>query len=311
MTSGEKETKKAQIMLITLVVLMILGIIVVGIVIVINRDTQETVANQKYEQVLNTAESNLQSIVQKYGNYSIALSSLPSDFNVCSPVVANIEYNCTFQNQDFSSISLTTQVNVQNTKDVREFEIKKDRSLVINLYDAAITPAGGYKAGLELTWDNASALDFTLIYTDGSGKDFAIKDVYDESNIYESLVGDDPIGDPAGIHQLDFQALDLSNLQTSVRIALGTSTIPAGVTIKSLRITPRMDATFGSIHLSLEAGSKSNFPYQMREFKSTSYDQLEGQTTPVVNVLTQIPLTPQTDSIFDYSFITNDTIEFN
>lgn len=290
--------KKGQILLITLLVLLILGIIVVGIVVFTNRDIEQSTTNQKYEEINNSADTRLKTIVSQFGTYSVPLSSIPGSFPECVEVLANVEYRCGFSDTTTGNLDLTNVVEVENKKEITDFEIRKDESLEINL--------NGYNRRVNLVWDKASAIDFTIILRDATSNYTVVKDVFDLADIYTSLINDDPYADPSNIHRLSFSVFDASKSSTSVTIDIAAS-IPAGLTPVSMRITPRMNTTYGSILLDVTASDNSTFPFQMREFISTSYDP-EDNSSPVVKLTTKIPLHPQTDAMFDYALLTEGAI---
>lgn len=290
--------KNGQILLITLLVLLVLGIIIVGIVIFTNRDFEQASSNQKYDEVYNSADTRIKMVVSQFGDYNKSLTLLTTSFPECIEVVGDIEYTCNFNDTSSGNLDLTNVVTVKNVKIVEDYEIRKDESLEINL--------NNYMGRVNLTWDKDAALDFTILLRDASNNYSVVKDVFDLSGVYSSLVADDPYTDPSNIHSFDFRVLDSANPSKSLTINVANS-IPAGLMPISMRITPRMNDQYGSIILDLNPSDSSTFAYQIREFISTSYDP-EDDSSPVVKLVTRIPIYPQTDAIFDYALITEGAI---
>lgn len=280
------DKKNAQIMLITLLVLIVLGILLAGIVLVLRRDTEQTVANAKFEQLFNSAEANLQSVVNEVGDASEELNTLPGSFSECIADQANIEYTCTFVNSEFSSIETTTEVNIENTKEVEDYEVNKDKSFALDL--------NGYADTIEISWDSDVAMELTFIYETSGGDLQVITDIYDSPGVLDT---------PVVSHSFTFSNTTSRSFQTNLSTISGFSG-----TARTLILTPRTDNPLGSTRISLRAITNiPAFPYQMRVFTSASFDQADG-SSPVARIITQIPLTPQIDSIFNYGLFTDSDI---
>lgn len=308
------QKKKGQIMLITLLVLMILGIIVVSIVVLTRRDVQQVVNTEKYEQALNTSESNILNVIRKYGDYTTSLSSLPNDFNsassgTCTQGIVSTnsnQFDCTFTNVDLTEANLFTEMTISDMRSVDDFTINKDQSIVLNL--------NGYNQGIDLSWTGSSvALDFSLIYRAGgpAGNYAILKDVFDMDQVYTSLATDNPYDNLNPIHPYNFTINNASDTNNTVRFNISSfDAWNAANSTVSLRITARTREAYGSIDLDVTASNPGNFPYQIRQFESVSFDPSDS-SSPVARVITQIPLYPQVDSVFDHSFITNDAVDTN
>lgn len=292
--------KNAQVMLITLLVLIVLGVIISAIVIVLRRDVEQTVSNEKYEELYNSAEGNLQSVANTYGDYTVSLSGLVTDFTECTENEANIRYTCTFVNTNFTSIESTTEVEIENSREIEEFEIDKDTSLTLDL--------NNYRDSVEISWDTAAAIELSLIYQDTNGEYQTIKDVFDQAGIFQSLSGDDPFTDPNGIHAFNYNVISGADPTQSFIVNLNSvSGISGADTLLALKLTPRMNQSFGSVRFDILATNPALFPYQMRVITSASFDANDG-ASPVVRLETQIPLAPQVDGVFDYSLLTDGDI---
>ncbi|BCX13865.1 MAG: hypothetical protein KatS3mg085_397 [Candidatus Dojkabacteria bacterium] len=284
--------KNAQIMLITLMVLVILGVIISGIVIILQSDTSQTVSNEKYEQLYNNAEENLKKIAKDYAAYTVSLSSIPTNFTECVEQIAGIKYQCQFNDSQFTTISVSNTTQIEESKVVSDYEIKKDEMFTINL--------NNYKNEIIFKWDRDSAIELGLLFQDSAGQYRIVKDVFDPTNLFSSGT--------VNPHSFNFSPISGEDPNKSFSIDLSSvSSVGSTDNLLYLTVTPRMRDTFGSIRINIEPLDPSTFPYQVRIITSSSLDQNDGQS-PVVKLQTQIPLTPQIDSIFDYSLLSNGDI---
>jgi type II secretory pathway pseudopilin PulG len=288
-----QDKRRGQIMLITLLVLVILGVIISGIVIVLQRDTSQVVVNEKYEQLYNSAEANLKQILDDYATYAIPLSSLPTNFTECLERVSGIKYECSFNNSNYTTFSASTTVEVEDVKRINGFEVQKDDILNLSL--------NNYRNNLNIKWDGDAAIELGVIYLNTSGEYKIVKDVFDPTNLFSNTT--------ISSHSFTFSTLPGEDPNKSFSISLDNIVgVDSSATLLNLTITPRMSTNFGSIRIDVEPLDLSSFPYQMRVFRAVSFDGNGGGDTPVVRLETQVPLNPQIDSIFDYSLLTDSDI---
>lgn len=283
-------TKKGQALVITLLVLAIISIVVIGLVVVSNRDVDQVINNESYERLLNASEQRAREIIQTNG-----ITTLPASCGTPSVLPNTTEYNCGSTTggtqNDFSG---TIETKIVDRRGVNDFAIAKDRSL-----DIALT---GYTGELQFRWNKNVAMEFNIIYTDTTGATQSIKDVYDLSGVYDSLVSDDPNNDTQNIHDFNFQVLDTTSLPRSTKFTISSiSGISLGNTV-SLRVTPRSKTTGDIVNITVNAGSPSSFPFQIREFVITSIDS-NNASSPLATVIAKVPLSSQIDDIFDYALL--------
>lgn len=291
------KTWNAQILLVTLLVLMIIIIIVVGVVALANRDVVQTVSNQKYSELYNSAETTVLKLVDRYGKGSIPLSNLTAAANVpsgyaCTADTVPGQYKCSR-----SETNVVNQLTVVDSKDVIDYELGKDKSFTVNL--------SGYRGEIQMNWTGNVAIEFGLIYQE-SGVYKLIGDLYDTNNplIFESN-GGDPLTDPSNNHAIAFAT---NPGVGGIRFTVGsTAGLPAGATTISLRVTARMTGTAGSTLLTLR-GTGAGYPNQVRVFNSSSYSVQTG-TNVLAQVVTQIPLYPQVASVLYYALLTNGIVQ--
>lgn len=280
---------KGQALVITLLVLAIISIVVLGVIVVSNRDATQVVNNEKYERLYNESEKKVRETVETFG-----ISGVPT---TCGAVVigpGSSSYDCGTTEQTSDQLVATVDLNIVDSKSIEDFSVSKDRTLDVAL--------NGYNGEVQITWNKAIAMEFNIIYTDASSVTRSIRDVYDLSSVYNSLVGDNPNNDTNNIHDINFQVLDSANIPRSTRFTISaTNGISLGSTV-SLRITPRSKTANDVVSLTVRAADESSFPLQIREFISSSIDT-QDSLSPLASVVAKVPLNPQTDDIFDYTFL--------
>ncbi len=298
--------KKGQILLITMLVLMVLAIVIVGIVIVTNRDIGQVTTNQKYEQLYNVAETELQRVVAKYGVSTVRLGDLSRDPDLdeyitdCTPVNESLAlgYDCSVSDENALGLELDTEILVVDRKEIRNLEIYKDESITVKLE--------GYKQSLDVTWDQNVAMEFSMNFFIDSNNNGTwdqneeikeVSDIFDNFGVFNSK-------DPT--NTFGFTSI---NSGRGVRFRINSiSTLPANYYTRSITITPRTrENNPNPVLLSVVPSDPGSFPFQVRAFETTTYDTLDNNT-PVVEVNSQVSLESQIDSIFNYSLITNGNI---
>lgn len=298
------KTRKAQTLVITLLVLGIIGIVVTGVIIISNRDVTQVVTNEKYEKLFNVAEQNIRDIIENNG-----ISQLPQgggenqiQCGTGQPFSGYIEYDCGIVTSTEENILVETKITITDRKAVNELILEKDRTFDILLKPISST---GYLGELQFRWSKPVAMEFNLIYQDSSGVMRSIRDVYDLAEVYDSLIGDDPYNDISNIHDINFEVLDNDNRETTTRFTIqninGLNLGGTGTTL-NLRVTPRSKVDNDVISLSIVAADESAFPFQIREFLASSRD-VDDDNSPIANVVSKIPLNAQVDDIFDYSIL--------
>lgn len=315
-----KKRLQAQILVITLVVLMILSIIIVGIVSIASKDTEQTVSNKEYDAIRNQVELNLDKMIHDLATTDLGADRL-SDCDEITEIIPAQQYICRYT-QNTAVGSVRSEISVKDDAQVDKYQIEKDSSLNLSLIkENPVTGNLFYKNSILLEWNEQVAMDFALIYfVDDNlnnlyeqGEDIrVVKDVYDLAGVYDSLVSDDPYNDINGIHDFVYSdtGIDAEDLATKTRILIGDILQMQDAKNKPLylRITPRMKSTgYAQVTISVSPDG-ANFPLQIREYTGDGYVENDKETS-IVKIRTQIPLTPQTDSIFDYALLTEDQVE--
>ena len=303
--------KNAQILLVTLLVLMIVAIVIIGIVIISNRDIAQVSTNQKYEQLYNVAEVEIQRVIEKYGDGKRSLVDLSQDGELkdfiqsCTPVNQNIKkgFDCEVQGNNTAGLKLDTTLEVFDTKEMKDLRVYKDESLNLIL--------NGYNQSLNIYWDQGVALEFVLNFFidtntnnvwDVDEEIIEIRDIFDKKNIFTSkdqsnAFGFTPLTDRSGGVTLNIN--NISSLQSNNNYKT-----------RSLALIPRTREDRSTpVILSVTPADLASFPHQLRVFNIETYDS-EDENSPFIEINSKLSLEPNIDSIFNYSLITENDISF-
>jgi type II secretory pathway pseudopilin PulG len=286
------QTKQpAQILLVTILVLMIISIIVVGVVSLANKDVQQTVSQQQYEQVLNVAESNLLQFVNRYGGTSGAFSTMIADNPLCS-LISTTEFECDLP---VSSDAIVTNLEIFDTNVVEDLELTKDESFELDLVSNPAT-GQGFRGKVLFNYTGTVALEFALTYSQ-TGVVQTITDVFDVSGgqIYDVLQGD-PLDNSDIKHPFNFVQEPTGEYSFLIHTIDGFAGTSRPI---SLRVTARMGPTETVTLLDITGNSgglplatAGVFPNQVRKYITASYP--EGENASIVaKVIAQVPLLPQ------------------
>ncbi len=283
---------RGQILVVSLLVLMVVGIIVVSVVSIASRDASQTVTNQKYDDVYNAAESGLLTIIDKYGNPTAVLSSLSTDFPGKCTANNSKSYTCSLVD---AVNNKTNVVDIQDTNVIDNYQLDKDESLILNL--------NGYTGEIDINWTGSAAIEFGMLY-DQSGTIKIIGDLYDKVDVFTSS-GNDPLLDPnPQNHAFPFQQ-NLSGIGGIKFTVSSISGLPVGATPKSLRITNRMAGTGGNIKL--DVTGQAGFPDQIRQITSAAYETSADIKT-IAKVQSQVPLYSQIAPLFHYGLLVDSVV---
>jgi hypothetical protein len=284
----QSEPLKGQILLTTLLVLIIVAIIVVGVIAVVRRDVQQTVANELYQDLYNVSENSIFEIIDLYTSErtTLSLSQIQGDMPTasCSDDTDFQGYRCEIVGTDY-----TTVFQLRDTSEVTDYELGKDESLQLGL--------NGYRGDIILSWSGEAALEFGLVYLDGSEYKY-IGDLYDKVNVFDES-GNDPLTDPPPEnHAFPFDNQPVGS-ETSFKFNIANITgLPGSATTQSLVIRSRVREEASVIKLNVKGDA--TLADQIREFIATSYKPNAGVDV-VASVKTQVPLFPQVLPIFYYA----------
>ncbi|GAB4284871.1 MAG: hypothetical protein Kow0081_2320 [Candidatus Dojkabacteria bacterium] len=300
--------KKGQIMLLTLLVLMIIAIAVIGILNLVIRDSNQVSNTGDYQLALQVSESITQRAVEVYGNNPSLISieeltgatgdidsNLSDILDYCTLSVDNQEQK-TFECRKNVGTDFTSILLVSDKKEVIDFNLEINRPLTLNLE--------GYLSseGLLVSWDsNLVALELSLIYFDSSNTLKVAEALWDSGSL---RVSEEP---EAIINELPLTTNTFAEPDRSLQIP--NFALADVNSLVSITFTPRSkDPNVQQVTLNIIPTDYTTYPFQIREFRTTSFNPNSG-STPSVTTITQIPIEPQLDSIFNYSLITEDSVE--
>lgn len=288
---------KGQILLITLLVLTILSIITITIILINSRDVKEVSSNRKYDQIYAAVEDKTKELIRSFGRYETPLSSLSSAPYNCFQESTS-KYNCSYT---LASAAYNSNIIISNEKSYVDYQVFKDRGLEINMT--------GYKDYLDLYWEKQgvpasqqASVEFILVYTDASGNYRSKSDVYNPASVYTSAPS---AGSPFTYLENPAYPGNIFGRRINFSSSLTASENPV-----KLVIIPRMTTNNASIELDLSAVTPGLFQDQVRVFKGNSYDSSDDET-PIVNIVTQIPIYPQTLGLLDYALLAQGVVTIN
>jgi hypothetical protein len=277
-----KKPLKAQILVITVIVLLLLSIIVIGIIAVVTRDVGQSVSSQQYETSYNKTEEKMLKMLDSYGDTDVALTGLLT-WEGCT--LQSTVYQC--QSTDGN---LTTKVNVEDTNLVKDYELGKDGTFKVIL--------GSYTGNLEISWTGDTALLMTLEYKATSGQYESVQDVYDNTGILTSS------GSSAADHPM--HATVPAGKNNTIIVNVGGITLPAAASSRSFfKIKVLMN---DNSHISTLLGVKGDntLPKQIRKFEGVSYYQSATTAySSAPTLITQIPLAGKDTGLMDYVLRSN------
>lgn len=278
---------KGQILITTLLALTIITLLVASLTIIAGRDVIQLANSERYEQFYNIAESEIKEYISSIG----ISQNLETHFiagECLSPSLCQKSINSIFTPENISTQTLLT---VRDTWEIKNIEVKKDNPFEIKLnnnYNGTITFQWEYDTSVVQV-----AFEIALLVDNGSSKE-VLRDVYNPSTAMNEI-GVSGVLFPLGMPEQDKTrfSLDLS--------AIGSNKL-------SLWVTPRIIspgvATDIILLKEVTFSDTSNVPLQIREYIAQT-SETGNLSSPVVNVVSRIPLTPQIGSLFDYVLLTD------
>ena len=316
--------KKAQILVVTLLILSIIAVVIVGIVNVLNLDTYQIENTQLYEESYSSAEAHLTELLAltsdiiSTNDLKIKLegSELIEKKSICneesSEIVGNSRYKCkkTFISQELDlGRDISTEVVIEDQKSIVNHSLDIDDSLTINVKN--------YSGDIEFIWDKddvAIEIHYTL-YNQTTGEFYDLYDLYDKNvvKVYDSL----NILPPNTILNIsDFNEVASSSQEVSFSLNLGLllQVLKAlnlkygegitNATFENIIIVPRSTKET-NITIGVYPKSVSDFPTQVRTYESIGFID---NNNPQSKIVSKVFLYDQIDSIFNYGFLTKGNI---
>lgn len=289
----KKDLKKAQVLLLTLIVLSVVGVLIIGMIIIFNRDTSQIINTEKYQEILNVAETDLVRIAREYFDPSSSIESLVSDGRF-----QDFLTNCSFRVNDQTSKTTTcksistesrdknldTEISITDSKQIIDYEMTADQPLTINLE--------GYRSSLNIESSTNIPVEISINYiTNGSNE--VLRGFVDKDLLIANQDVKGNIQSITSFPQPNIITLNLSNL-------------PSSYLLQNLQVTLRATTNIqGNITLNVIPDNFTDFPYQMREAGVKSFDSL-ATNSPVVNLVTRSLLKGEVAPFLDYPLLTKD-----
>jgi len=302
MKSIKEEYKKAQIMVITLLILMVVALIIVSLSVLLERDTDQVVSGQVFEQLYTDSNNKLRDFVARYG-LETNLSELANEGCVLEYSDASgTKYSCSIVDSIGDGLSSTTIVEIADTKDVFDLELSKDKSFTVSLE--------GYEGQINSVWDQNIAVDFNLTYFDDANTNGVldsneslqtIQDIFDPFDIYTSS----PNPYLSTESTFNFSPNGSNDQGMSFNIA-GVDGWGANFVSQELVFIPRYNTGRDPI-FDITPNSYTGYPEQVRDFDVSSFNT-DSDDSPVTSIGTVLFIHPQSQSVFDYALFTEDSI---
>jgi len=274
---------RGQILVVVVLVLLLLSIMVISIVAVVTRDVEQSLSMHEYEISYNTTEEKMLRILDTYGDVDVPLIGL-LEMEGCS--LAGQQYICSYQEDN-----LETEVTVEDTNEVENFELGKDETFKVIL--------NNYRGKLKINWSANMALVMSLEYTDVSSEYKVLKDVHDEAGVF-TMSGSGPQDHPLAftVPAGEPQTIEI-DLNTVPGIALSDS-------LTYLKVKAAMKGD--NISTLLSINGDASLPSQVRKVEGYTYYSSLGAPSSAPIVITQVPLAGKSPEILNYVFYSDNVV---
>ncbi len=282
------KTKPAQILVVTLMIMVVITIAITSIVSITLRNSQQVQLNTEYRRTYNLAESRLLSMIDDVNKNNIheSIGDGSVDFGGnCSVLTPGPqpEFSCNF---DESEPGYRSIANVRDTNVIENFELSANEYFNVILNNSVTS--------LELSWTGqTNAVELVLGYF-SNFKDRQLTSIIDKNNVYS--LPTDPELSKSGF--LTESAVAVEN-----KVIINFSEVinlpaPQNRELNYLRI--KNISRGGGTSLSLRASSGASLPNQLRVIDVFSYSNRNVESASPL-ITTRIPLSPPVSDIFNYS----------
>lgn len=283
--------KNAQVLLLTLIVLSVVGVLIIGMIIIFNRDSSQVINTEKYQEILNVAETDLVRVAREYFDPARSIETLVSDGRF-----QDLLTNCSFRVNDQTSKTtvcksisqqsqeknLETEISITDSKQIIDYKMLPDQPLTIDL--------SGYKSSVIISANQNNPLEISINYI-VNGKSEVLRGFIDR----DLLIADQEI-------KGNIQTIT-SFPQTNI-ININLSNLPSSYFLQDLQITfRRYDTVQKNTSITVVPDNFTDFPYQIREISVKSFDSL-ALNSPVVNLVANLPLKGEVLPFLDYPLLT-------
>jgi cysteine-rich repeat protein len=290
-----KYKSKAQILLTTLIILMVVSLTVLTITATTQRSARQTFANVEYDKSYNYAETRLIKALNEFADPEYDLANILVDglagSEKCEKDVGE-SYLCSYVEDDAVE-GRRTILKISQTNYLENYDLAPGEYFNIVLSGAG---SGNFNGVVDFKWAGVSAFDLQLTYQDTKGDLQVIHEIIDPTQSTSDPIYYDTGEASSGFLnkkiiqgselKLDFSQDNLSNL-------------PAGSKLKSLKIKAVNKTSGATISVYPETQS-NNFPDQAQKLEAFSYNTNNAEA-PAPVVTAQIPLSPPVPEILSSS----------
>jgi len=302
-----KSRKKAQVLLSTILILLVISLTVITIVETVVRNSKQTISDTKYNQSYNSAESLLLKEIGNLSNPFLNLDDLLTNPPAGSTCVKNTEgIDCTFANgitggEDILRIGNNRNVIPQHLKTGDYFDI-----VLFDYLNGYSYGSGGYQYGqptansdIVINYTGGpSTFDAQLIYLNNSGVLQATHQIYDGANVFThplvapAVAGTSPI-DNGSLFNLTGNS---NSITASITPVIAGSTYDIRSVLRIRLVAPLNSTT------DINVSSVVTLPFQNREFSVVNVSGNGTSSSPVLT--SQVAISPTTPNIFNYALFT-------
>jgi hypothetical protein len=288
----KKEIQKAQVLLLTLIILSVMGVLIIGTIIIFRRDSGQVINTEKYQRILNVAETDLIRVAEEYASPSSLIENIVSDarfqdlLSGCAFRFDNQSQKsttCKSVSNETNELNLETEIQLVDSKDIENLTIYKDQPLQVAL--------SGYKSIIYIQVDDGTPLELSISYLNQStGLTEILRAFVDKNRLLNSST-------------ISGNLSPYISFPESGVINLSLQALPSNYSTINFEMTIRINSTENeSTQVSIRPSSYTDFPYQIRNFKIKSFDSL-SVSTPVVQLSTSSLINSESSSFLDYPLL--------
>jgi cysteine-rich repeat protein len=278
--------RKAQILLTTLIILMIISLIVIFITSTVIKSGRMTALNYEYKAAYNNAEMNLLFLIDQLKTSDIDFEDIShelskNDWDCKESLHVKRGYVC--QNDVLGDNGMETVIQIARDNTVLNYELAKEDYFDLILNDGF---SGNYKGLVNLSWLGDSALELTFVYQTPQGELKNLVEILDSNT--------NPVYHSTGNGQSSIFNHNLSSIENELSLdfnQINYKVVPPRSIFKYLRIKSisKMEGTVINIRPQVTG---NQLPDQVITLSAVSYVKNKVESASPV-VFSQIPLSPQ------------------
>lgn len=284
--------QKAQVLLLTLIILSVMGVLIIGTIIIFRRDSGQVINTEKYQQILNVAETDLIRVAEEYANPSNLIENIVSDarfqdlLSSCAFRFDNQSQKsttCQSTSDETNELNLNTEIQLIDSKDIENLSIYKDQPLQVQL--------DGYRSSVQIDLEDTIPSEISLSYVNQStGLTEILRTFIDRNRLLSQNVISGNLSPYISFPEAGVISLNLQSL-------------PSNYSTVNFEITIRIDSAENeSAQVNIQPSNYTDFPYQIRNFKVKSFDS-QSASTPVVQLSTFSLISSEASAFLDYPLL--------